>query len=1053
MELLQQCQIWNENEEYQKIIDALEAVPDGGRTPEMDSELARAYNNLAQPQDRELFEKAIGLLEPHAEYFAGDHCWNFRMGYAWFYLDREDRALGYFEKALEARPGDEDTLQLIEACRRGLAMPRFGRTFPRRVREAWAAFLAVEGELRAIMDAGEGYERGEEMMGKCGKALGLALEDPSFELGHSGEKYQLVLSAEGALAGLFPLVYFRAHAPAEVLERWDILVGRQPSAGFALRAGEEEIRPEEVQVWAEKEEDGRLSLSLWCGKLQPLQREDGKRAWWLLSILTDQVLGEVNAIAHVGALELLDAPKEGPALSLAELPRTLEGLGLADYRDGGDYLENCFLSYQLEPEEDPEADLRLDIFAGTARLPALAAEYLAGESGTADGFFGLGIAAGFFAYPLDGFQGEDRSRKILEFRDALEAAVAREAGEEAVFFLGGATGLSQGYLDFLAWDLSDVLDAAQNFFEKSDLPWAFYHSFRRDVPGVRFFDIGEEPSPEPDPETGSIVLRRENIEAMEAMTDGTGGYYGRMLAYLENLVDAGAAAGRFSRRQARQDLQLALWYAFACNNIGEYEAYYRAAQWMPSSQRNAAGCGTWYYRYSCALLYCGRLEEALRYSEQGVREEPSYPWGWLELGKLRAHFGDRAGALEAAEQGLRLVPGDYEFRTLKKEILAGASLEEMELHWIDPGADAKLHGGLDEGAADKIRSIQGIVTDPEGLEAFRSVFGFPRKDYRKDCPYCSFPLFLGGAPVDVVFQMNEAALSKKTPDWFRARKELLEKGSWLAVPDPRGGEGRLQAALFAQTGETELVYRAGRGGENPYFRVRLDANGLPVPMEETQAVEFYSGKEMEAVEEHITAVFGPVRNVFHELVSPDIHVDICVVEPSEERDFYTLVTMGMGAHRMAVPEELREEGLERAELALCLPPDWKLDEGSMKEERWYWPVRLLKGLTRLPIDMDTWLGWGHTVDNGEPYSEETGLCGALLLSCPGEGGEDGEGPEPCRLPGGEEVNFYQVIPLYREEMAFKQQYGAEALLEMMEELEPVVRPDRPNALEGWEPEE
>ena len=121
MELMEQCQIWNENSEYQKIIDALEAVPAEQRTAEMDSELARAYNNLAQPQDRELFEKAIGLLEPHEEYFAGDHCWNFRMGYAWFYLDREDRALGYFEKALEARPGDEDTLQLIEACRRGLA--------------------------------------------------------------------------------------------------------------------------------------------------------------------------------------------------------------------------------------------------------------------------------------------------------------------------------------------------------------------------------------------------------------------------------------------------------------------------------------------------------------------------------------------------------------------------------------------------------------------------------------------------------------------------------------------------------------------------------------------------------------------------------------------------------------------------------------------------------------------------------------------------------------------------------------------------------------------
>ena len=49
MDLLQQCQIWNENDEYQKIIDALEAIPAKERTPEMDSELARACNNLADP--------------------------------------------------------------------------------------------------------------------------------------------------------------------------------------------------------------------------------------------------------------------------------------------------------------------------------------------------------------------------------------------------------------------------------------------------------------------------------------------------------------------------------------------------------------------------------------------------------------------------------------------------------------------------------------------------------------------------------------------------------------------------------------------------------------------------------------------------------------------------------------------------------------------------------------------------------------------------------------------------------------------------------------------
>ena len=164
---------------------------------------------------------------------------------------------------------------------------------------------------------------------------------------------------------------------------------------------------------------------------------------------------------------------------------------------------------------------------------------------------------------------------------------------------------------------------------------------------------------------------------------------------------------------------------------------------------------------------------------------------------------------------------------------------------------------------------------------------------------------------------------------------------------------------------------------------------------------------MEAIEGHIQQYFGDFENVFHELASPDIHVDICVVQPSAERDYYTLVTMGMGAHRMNVPEELAEYKLERAELAIALPKDWKLRQEDMRDERWYWPIRLLKTLARLPIASDTWLGFGHTMDHKEDFAKDTKLCAAILT---GPQGTE-EGSEVCTLPGGEEVNFYQVIPL------------------------------------------
>ena len=199
---------------------------------------------------------------------------------------------------------------------------------------------------------------------------------------------------------------------------------------------------------------------------------------------------------------------------------------------------------------------------------------------------------------------------------------------------------------------------------------------------------------------------------------------------------------------------------------------------------------------------------------------------------------------------------------------------------------------------------------------------------------------------------------------------------------------------------------------------------------------------MSAIEQHIKNTFGEFENVFHELVSPDIHVDICVVPPSEERDYYTLVTMGMGAHRMNVPEELAEYKLERAELAIALPSDWKLDEESLKDERWYWPIGLLKVLARLPISNDTWLGFGHTMDKQSPFAEDTKLTAAILT---GPQGVE-EGGEVCTLPNGEEVNFYQVIPLYHNEMEYKMEHDADALLEKMAGISFVVNPTRQNAI-------
>lgn len=485
MDLMKQCEIWNEKEEYQAIIDAIEALPEAEKTPALVSELARAYNNRAQVGDRVQFERAVDLLKSVEEHFQDEHNWNYRIAYAYYYLDEEGPALRHFEKALEARPGDADTQEFIDDCRRRLAAPRFEKTFRQRTEESWTAFLQGEEELRKLLDQKNQTAVGEELIAKCEKLLAPAFHDIAFELGFNGEKYELILTPEGNRAKLFELVYFQRRAPQSLLKRWNVLVGRQPSQGFGLRAFGQEIAGKDVQVWAKTTENGQVSLALFCEKLLPMLKEDEGKAWWMLSILLDQVLGEIQTMALVENFDVLDAPRDEPGISMDCLPQTLEAMGLDLAGNPEQFLENGYIAYEMEPQQDPDADWRLDVYAGVTRCPVLINEYLRGDSETMDAFHLDGAVPGFFLYPLDCFEKEEeRGKAVLDFRDALEAAVRKAAGEDAITFLGGATGIFCGYLDFIAWDLPRVLSAAVDFLKDSPVSWASFHTFRRNVGGV-----------------------------------------------------------------------------------------------------------------------------------------------------------------------------------------------------------------------------------------------------------------------------------------------------------------------------------------------------------------------------------------------------------------------------------------------------------------------------------------------------------------------------------------------------------------------------------------
>ena len=200
------------------------------------------------------------------------------------------------------------------------------------------------------------------------------------------------------------------------------------------------------------------------------------------------------------------------------------------------------------------------------------------------------------------------------------------------------------------------------------------------------------------------------------------------------------------------------------------------------------------------------------------------------------------------------------------------------------------------------------------------------------------------------------------------------------------------------------------------------------------------------VKVHIDQQFGVYTQLLTDNSDPDYPLEIAVIPPRLDHDYYTLVTVGLSRHRMGFPEERREEKLERAELLINLPRDWRLTKADCREERWSWPIRMMLATAHFAMeDPEVGLESRTTLDEGEdgiPFAENTELRGEILLY-PGVFGEESFF---CRLPGGEEVNFYQVIPLYEDELDYKLEHDVDALLNKMRGISFVVNPTRQNAI-------
>ena len=207
-------------------------------------------------------------------------------------------------------------------------------------------------------------------------------------------------------------------------------------------------------------------------------------------------------------------------------------------------------------------------------------------------------------------------------------------------------------------------------------------------------------------------------------------------------------------------------------------------------------------------------------------------------------------------------------------------------------------------------------------------------------------------------------------------------------------------------------------GKRKTARVRAEAEDAVREELRLYAGVRYGEDERRAIEAYIADAFGPVGRVYYELDGDVPHIDLAVCEPGRGRPLYTAATVGLGAFRLSVPEELEERNRSFAELTMLLPRGWDFAEDG-------WPLTTLKSLAReIVVSRDgAPLGGNAYYLSGEER-EASGFAAVLVVPASVR-----EGSEPrVMIPGGKIVNFYLLVPIYEEEWDYIFARGSSARL-------------------------
>lgn len=1041
-ELMEQIDEWHKAEKHQEIIDALEQIPEAERDFETTGFLARAYNNIEE------YAKAAELLESVREEGAEDERWNFRMGYAQYFLCNYREALSYFSKARELEPENGDALSFIRQC--NMAMP-----LTRRVKEFWNWFVENEEKLSGMM-CPNSMEEADAFIEFISKGTNLISEDMHFNIGGD---HEFTFSVEGwpDLFIIYP--YIISCMPECLKGKWKFFPFNPGKVGsFAYRVHDTDVDMGKIMVKASYDEKREnFNIRYYDKNLCALPEENSDGNF---HVILELVLGEGVSFKYVNGIERASGIEEG-MIALSGLRQHIEETVKSH---GHEFFENpkdVYTGYQLTPKESDE--LRFDVIVGSTCLSSIVADYYHGSTEIFDHADGFGVQALYMVFQNG--VGEDN---ILNFRHDLEDRITEEILEPGNLgvITGGATGTEYSYIDLFVYDLRAFVKKVIPLLDEYP-EYSFYISdFIRNGRIHQLTEAASEAIPYTKENKEEFLAQIEKWNDMEK--------FSKCIKALDDIPEA------------EQDYDMVMLlvrayenYAILGDNGEEPEddekerALNKALELLESIREAGESQAGWNKRMAYAYQYLVEQEEkAIEYAKRWAELDPEDSSAVavinecneeLEKRKIKCESccdddnGDNKSIapemysedeIDIIEKHIEHYYGNFEFVFHEKV----SPDIHVDICLIPPSEECNWYTLVTMGMGAHLMNVPNQLKEDQ-LERAELVICLPEywkldKEHLKDEKWY-WPIRLLKELARFPGENNTWLGWGHTVSYDGPLSYTTELCASILINPPCGNIGGNTCTLpdgeevnFYQIiplyGD-ELEFKLKNGTQklldkmndnillvNPH---RLNVlNQIDIETNPIQSSEIsISSVARQEVIAHIEKYFGKINNFLHDDSCSEYPLDIAVIAPRKEHNYYTLITVNMSNHEVLESDDIDGNTCHQ-ELLINLPPDWKLGLSDWTEEKWCWPIRLITSLARQCIRHRTCISWGKTMELGgdNTFSEGTKLCAIVLLSP----SIFGDKSSTCKTQGAGSVEFYQVIPLYREELQFIQDKDIDEFFEI-----------------------